>query len=213
VSGDNNLGRPFFFLPEEDLRMQCYEFCESVRRGIRVEYPHGLLLRMANEDADLKIPLSDDTRAWLCSELRIVPDGMHFLFLRAALRQEESGPCIATAPYSNRALILVRTMPGEGGTIAYRHNSHVEPALTMDRDVYEACSDRLFVAHPGGLIRIIRTGELEGAPSELVVGWDGQWLHDLRSAQPHSVSPPGSRDREAAARLLEGGGTSPSLTA
>jgi len=115
---------------------------------------------------------------------------------------EEENEDLRLVPEENikdrRALVLVETVPGLGGSIWLTSNDVISkvdasterviresPPKTPNTGVQvlaQAASDTIgsgvhFLVSmlPGASFKIVRTGNLEGAPSEIVVSWSGKW--------------------------------------
>jgi hypothetical protein len=101
-------------------------------------------------------------------------------------------------PQDRDALVLVRTMPGHRGKIAYYANTFDEvedesgvtkvprafppPGVhVLARKEVEHGVELLLKMRPRAAFRISRTGQLEGAPPELVVTWNGWWDPKMRN--------------------------------
>ncbi len=156
--------------------MNCFEATERVRRGLRIQYPNLVMGYGAHE---VRIPMWGGDRAWLRRHLGDVREGELFLFTRANLRQQDGALWLTTSPPDDWALVLVRTAPGVGGGLFFRHNRRVGTLVETD---FQGQPEKLLRVSPGGLLRIRRDGDLEGAPPEIILGWDGRRMHELHES-------------------------------
>jgi hypothetical protein len=121
--------------------------------------------------------LGDEMRSWICAEVFHVDPGEPLLLTHAQFTRQ----CVfeRADATDERALVLVRN----GGQVV--------PSNHRARVIVNA-GDQLVLFKPGGLVRIWRAGVraghtdqgdlevgLEGARQELVLGWDGAWMHAL----------------------------------
>ena len=169
----------------------------------------------AHEEPCARIPLSAETRTWLHQELSRASESADWLqqgaivhgtvgrLTRGELIQGPDGPELRHGTRDGKALVLVRTKPGTGGEVTFRSNSRVKVIFSLDDTSCThhdgACVERLFVMAPGGLLWILRSGELpEDALTTLIFGWDGGWMSEL-----HRTVPPARR--LVGQRQLKGG--------
>jgi hypothetical protein len=116
-----------------------------------------------------------------------------WLALETASLPSTEGPISPATMYGrcSRALLLVTTEPGEGGTLEYTSRtyrevqetemSHVSkvynpfPATGVQELAAGGCA-RLFLLAPRSGFRMVRDGDLAGAPPVITVGWTGSTL-------------------------------------
>ncbi len=185
--------------------MQCFELGEKLRRGILAVYPyvflghpgatrsseelqqhlqegHGLdepvacttchtfrwdgwsRLPAPGDTPSMVLSLGNELRDWIRAELIEIDKGQPLLLTHAQLTKD------LTLERANMeddcALLLIRN----GGQVSTR-NRHARVAIDA--------GDQIVVLRPCGLVRVVRTGALEGARAEFILGWDGRWMHAL----------------------------------
>ncbi len=163
--------------------MHCFELKEDVQEGLLVHFPH-LTVGWSGGSSFRRIRLCSETMSWLNTHVGSPKPQDRLLFKRADLRTQPAGerggrPSLqlttATKP-DRRAMVLVRSAAGPGGKVKIITNRWVKVVAKGD---YQGSTEKLLIVLPDGIIQVMRSGELEGAWPEYILGWDGQKMHRL----------------------------------
>jgi hypothetical protein len=165
--------------------MDCYEFLDRIRPGIRLAnrpVPH--VPPYPSQDAPgHALALHDDIVAFVREMIEHLPEDE--LVLRSADVRVTSCRVVFTPPRNasdGQALVRVQTWSGAGGKIELggpaKDAAFPPPGvgvLLAGRVRAESAEilDTLLVLSEGSAFRIVRTGDLEGAWSEIRIQWDG----------------------------------------
>lgn len=136
------------------------------------------------DEPSMILTLHEEMRDWMRAELIDIDRGQPFRLTHADLLADGHGVFNiigrADMKNDNRALLLV----SNGGRAMCRNH--------LARLVIDA-GDQIVTLEPGGVVRVVRAGPLEGGRSEFIFGWDGKWMHAF-----HETTHP-SEQRVAAA--------------